>query len=43
MRTIPAEYRTPCPDGGTVSSLAYGAKYALLYTPAAPAEHISSF
>ena len=39
MRTIPAEYRTPCPDGG----LAYGAKYALLYTPAAPAEHISSF
>ena len=40
MRTIPEEYRTPCSLHGTVASLSYGAKYTLLYTPAAPAEHI---
>ncbi len=40
MRTIPEEYRVPCSLQGTVTSLSYGAKYTLLYTPAAPADHI---
>ena len=40
MRTIPAEYRTPCSTQGTVTSLSYGEKFTLLYTPAVPAGHI---
>lgn len=40
MRTIPTEYLAPCAKGGTVTSLPYGGKYTLLYTPAAPAARI---
>ncbi|MBO4884087.1 MAG: hypothetical protein J5602_02125, partial [Clostridia bacterium] len=40
MRTIPESYRSPCPGGGTITSLQYGEKYVLLYTPALPARRI---
>ena len=40
MKTIPEAFLTPCDTPGTVTSLAYGTKYALLYTPARPAERI---
>ena len=40
MRMIPEEYRFPVSRPGKVTSLAYGRKYALLYTPGAPARDI---
>lgn len=40
MLTIPLEYTEKCGSAGTVSSLDYGDKSLLLYTPAQPAEHI---
>ncbi len=40
MKTIPAEYLSPCARPGHVVSLDYGRKFALLYEPAAPADHI---
>ena len=40
MLTIPSEYTTACSNPGTVTTLPYGEKYALLYTPAKPAQHI---
>ena len=40
MLTIPSEYLNACNRSGKVTSLAYGNKFALLYTPAAPASRI---
>ena len=40
MRIIPESYYTPCENSGTISSLTYGQKYTLLYTPVVPADHI---
>ena len=40
MKRIPAADQNPCPRPGQVSSLSYGEKEALLYTPAAPASRI---
>ena len=40
MQTIPAEFTTVCSTPGTVTTLPYGEKYVLLYTPAKPAQHI---
>ena len=40
MNPIPSHYLTPCPAAGTIASLDYGDKFALLYTPAAPADRI---
>lgn len=40
MLTIPPEYMTKCDHPGKVSSLAYGEKNVLLYTPIEPANHI---
>lgn len=37
---IPESYLVPCPAAGTVTSLDYGDKFALLYTPVRPAERI---
>ena len=39
-RMIPEEYRFPVSRPGKVTSLGYGRKYALLYTPGAPARDI---
>lgn len=40
MKTVPEAYLTPSAAPGTITSLAYGRKYVLLYTPAKPAERI---
>ncbi len=40
MQTIPRNYLSPCSEQGTVSTLTYGRKYALLYTPVFPAGRI---
>lgn len=40
MRPIPEEYLSPAPRPGSVATLSYGKKYALMYTPAAPADRI---
>ena len=41
MNAIPLNYLSPCAAPGTVTTLPYGRKYALLYTPAAaPAERV---
>ena len=40
MKTVPEGFRAPCPTPGTVTSLAYGARHVLLYTPAREAERI---
>ena len=40
MRAIPESCLMPCARGGSVVSLPYGKKFALLYTPVAPASRI---
>ena len=40
MKTIPEAYLSPCNTPGAVISLPYGKKFALLYTPAAPASRV---
>ena len=40
MKTVPVGFRAPCSAPGTVTSLAYGAKHVLLYTPAREAGRI---
>ena len=40
MRQIPESYLQPCRVQGQISELRYGGKYALLYTPCAPAGRI---
>lgn len=40
MKSIPEVYQQPCGQAGTVSTLVYRNKHALVYTPAAPAERI---
>ena len=40
MLLIPSEITADCSNPGTISSLSYGDKYVLLYTPTKPAQHI---
>lgn len=40
MLTIPQEYETKCENAGTVSTLNYGKKSLLLYSPAVPSDRI---
>ena len=40
MLTIPQEYTTKCENAGTVSTLSYGEKSLLLYSPIEPSDRI---
>ncbi len=40
MLIIPSEYQAPCSHPGKVTSVSYGEKYFLLYTPVAQAKNI---
>ena len=40
LQAIPEKYLTPCVHPGAVTTLSYGEKALLLYTPIAPASRI---